>query len=125
MARRFLAAITLFVVLWTSTLLHDIAEPDEYLALQPASRTGALTTASLNSPERACSEGHCHDALIVSRFDQPDVHLQCPNVLKLAHNEFWCTSSHILDARLSTRGPPVKIAFAKTKLYLFKRSLLI
>jgi hypothetical protein len=126
MPRRILFALMLFLVLWTGTFLHDIAEPDEYISFQPASGATSRSCSSLfNANEQASAEEHCHDALVVSRCDQPDNYLSHQQPPLLANTTPRCASLHLLRAPLSTRGPPATIAFAETRLYLLKRALLI
>lgn len=126
MLRRFLFAAMLFVLLWTSTFLHDIAEPDEYGSIQRVSDASAAAEAiCFKSQEQLSSEGHCHDVLVVSKFEPPQPCFECPQNMLRAHGIPLSISARMVGAHGCTRAPPAMITFARTKLYIFNQALLI
>jgi hypothetical protein len=123
MMRRGIVNLMLFVLLWTSTFLHDLAEPDQPVAVQSAS--AAIAFALSTPTENQSFEGHYHDALIGSKFNSAAVPLQASQFLPLAANSPFVGSLQILGGSSLQRGPPIARAFAKPRLHLIKRVLLI
>jgi len=125
MGRRLIIAVMLFVLLWTGTLLHDIAEPDESAVVQsqvvakmaePIAQ--AVGTAELSTVE------HCHDALLVCKPRVGQTIRELPQIAVIPYAALW-TSRPTLFSTAVQRGPPPDRTKAGPKLFLTYRALLI
>jgi len=117
----------LFVLIWTSTLLHDIAEPDQSVTVSAASPLKSMARLNLSkSDDNLAFEGHCHDALVGSKsFILTDRHLQVLKFVALAVAGQCMDRLQFHVGHLDLRGPPIALATGGPKLYLAKRVLLI
>jgi hypothetical protein len=125
MIRRLVLSAMLFVLVWTSTLLHDIAEPDQPLTVSAASPVKSMARFTLSDDDKVF-EGHCHDALVSSKsFNLTDRHLQVLKFVALAAAGQCMDRLQLHVGRFDLRGPPIALATSAPKLYLAKRVLLI
>jgi hypothetical protein len=116
----------LFVLLWTSTFLHDIAEPDQAKSAQPSHAANVVLSLALTTPtENQTFEGHQHDALVGFKFTAAGTPLQVSQFVPLAANNSWTGSLQFLSELSAQRGPPIAQALAKPRLHLINRVLLI
>jgi hypothetical protein len=126
MARGLLLSLMLFVLLWTGTLLHDIAEIDQPVAVQQANTDtfiGRITQSVSN--EEFATEDHFHVALLRSRFNLADLHLLAPKLLAAVSNSVWTEQLQLSARQQGQRAPPAIGSAARPKLYLINRVLLI
>lgn len=127
MYRWLLIGAMLFVLLWTGTLLHDIAESDEPSEFVAAS----VQTMRLDAPQLkiarpdVSAEEHCHDSVLASRSGSIDIHLHRSQIQTSYQHNLWFSSSAICAAAFCQRGPPAYKWRAKSRLYICKRALLL
>jgi len=116
----------LFVLLWTSTLLHDFVKPDEPVAAGTSAIAARLPCVDLSTPtQNQPFQGHYHDALIESKFNSVGIPLQAALLVPLAGAHSWAGNLQTCFWSLNKRGRPHKQFPAQAKIYLLNRALLI
>lgn len=126
MMRRAIVNVMLFVLLWTCTLLHDFAEPDDPVAPNAGAIGASIAGADVSTPINSQPfQGHQHDALIGSKFNSAGTPLQAALLVPLAGANAWAGNLRALAWSSSGRGPPCELSSAQPKLYLLHRALLI
>ena len=126
MASKLITLLTMFVLTWTSTFLHDLAEglDDQNIHNQADCADSCLNVHdNCQKPSIRLAEGeHVHLACITSKQTEFLNQILCLSTAFYSHS---VTCNHLSVGAATVRAPPSDNLICQNKFYIANRRLLI